>query len=128
MKVVSIEEQRACMFAVTLLLKSIGGEVGLKVLEEANKVLESLDRIPKDNHFDPILLRPIAELKLGTRTTNCLKAENIFYIGDLVRYTERDLCGVPNFGRRSRNEINIALASRGLVLGTKLPNWPPAGL
>ncbi|MDO5691734.1 MAG: DNA-directed RNA polymerase subunit alpha [Pseudomonadota bacterium] len=78
--------------------------------------------------FDPILLRPVDELELTVRSANCLKAENIYYIGDLIQRTENELLKTPNLGRKSLNEIKEVLASRGLTLGMKLENWPPTGL
>ncbi|PAT34656.1 DNA-directed RNA polymerase subunit alpha [Vandammella animalimorsus] len=78
--------------------------------------------------FDPILLRPVDELELTVRSANCLKAENIYYIGDLIQRTDNELLKTPNLGRKSLNEIKEVLASRGLTLGMKLENWPPAGL
>lgn len=84
---------------------------------------------PRNNaSFDPILLRPVDELELTVRSANCLKAENIYYIGDLIQRTENELLKTPNLGRKSLNEIKEVLASRGLTLGMKLENWPPAGL
>ena len=77
--------------------------------------------------FDPILLRPVDELELTVRSANCLKAENIYYIGDLIQRTETELLKTPNLGRKSLNEIKEVLASRGLTLGARLENWPPAG-
>jgi DNA-directed RNA polymerase subunit alpha len=78
--------------------------------------------------FDPILLRPVDELELTVRSANCLKAENIYYIGDLIQRTENELLKTPNLGRKSLNEIKEVLASRGLTLGARLENWPPQGL
>jgi len=78
--------------------------------------------------FDPILLRPVDELELTVRSANCLKAENIYYIGDLIQRTENELLKTPNLGRKSLNEIKEVLASRGLTLGMKLEAWPPASL
>jgi len=77
---------------------------------------------------DPILLRPVDDLELTVRSANCLKAENIYYIGDLIQRTETELLKTPNLGRKSLNEIKEVLASRGLTLGMKLENWPPVGL
>ncbi len=79
-------------------------------------------------NFDPILLRPVDELELTVRSANCLKAENIYYIGDLIQRTENELLKTPNLGRKSLNELKEVLASRGLTLGMKLESWPPAGL
>jgi len=78
--------------------------------------------------IDPILLRPVDDLELTGRSANCLTAENIYYIGDLIQRTENELLKTPNLGRKSLNEIKEVLATRGLTLGMKLENWPPAGL
>ncbi len=84
---------------------------------------------PKQNTtFDPILLRPVDELELTVRSANCLKAENIYYIGDLIQRTETELLKTPNLGRKSLNEIKEVLATRGLALGSRLEAWPPQGL
>ena len=77
---------------------------------------------------DPLLTRPVDDLELTVRSANCLKAENIYYIGDLIQRTENELLKTPNLGRKSLNEIKEVLAARGLTLGMKLENWPPAGL
>ena len=89
---------------------------------------QSSQRSSGASSFDPILLRPVDELELTVRSANCLKAENIYYIGDLIQRTENELLKTPNLGRKSLNEIKEVLASRGLTLGMKLENWPPAGL
>jgi DNA-directed RNA polymerase subunit alpha len=78
--------------------------------------------------IDPILLRPIDDLELTVRSANCLKAESIYYIGDLVMKTENELLKTPNLGKKSLTEIKEVLAQRGLSLGMKLDNWPPPGL
>jgi DNA-directed RNA polymerase subunit alpha len=78
--------------------------------------------------LDPILLQPVDDLELTVRSANCLKAENIYYIGDLIQRTETELLKTPNLGRKSLNEIKDVLASKGLTLGMKLESWPPAGL
>ncbi|HPE59587.1 MAG TPA: DNA-directed RNA polymerase subunit alpha [Thiolinea sp.] len=78
--------------------------------------------------IDPILMRPVDDLELTVRSANCLKAENLFYIGDLVQRTETELLKTPNLGKKSLTEIKDVLAQNGLTLGTKLENWPPAGL
>jgi DNA-directed RNA polymerase subunit alpha len=82
----------------------------------------------KAAQVDPLLLRPVDDLELTVRSANCLKAENIYYIGDLIQRTENELLKTPNLGRKSLNEIKEVLAARGLTLGMKLENWPPAGL
>src|SRR5690348_15230197 len=83
---------------------------------------------PKLPQIDPVLLRPVDDLELTVRSANCLKAENIYYIGDLIQRTETELLKTPNLGRKSLNEIKEVLASRGLTLGMKLESWPPANL
>ena len=83
---------------------------------------------PVAGGIDPILLRPIDDLELTVRSANCLKAENIYYIGDLIQRTEVELLKTPNLGKKSLTEIKEVLAQRGLSLGMKLENWPPAGL
>lgn len=78
--------------------------------------------------FDPILLRPVDDLELTVRSANCLKAENIYYIGDLVQRTENELLKTPNLGKKSLTEIKDVLATRSLSLGMRLENWPPRSL
>lgn len=78
--------------------------------------------------FDPLLLRPVDDLELTVRSANCLKAENIYYIGDLVHKTENELLKTPNLGKKSLTEIKDVLAARSLSLGMKLENWPPKNL
>ena len=78
--------------------------------------------------IDPILLRPVDDLELTVRSANCLKAESVYYIGDLIQRTENELLKTPNLGRKSLNEIKEVLAAHGLTLGSKLENWPPANL
>ena len=78
--------------------------------------------------IDPILLRPVDDLELTVRSANCLKAESIYYIGDLIQRTEVELLKTPNLGKKSLTEIKDVLASRGLSLGMRLENWPPPGL
>ncbi len=92
---------------------------------EGTPVEEVVEKAPP---IDPVLLRPVDELELTVRSANCLKAEDIYYIGDLIQRTETELLKTPNLGRKSLNEIKEVLASKGLTLGSKLENWPPAGL
>ena len=91
--------------------------------EDQIKTLES-----EESKFDPILLKSIDELELSMRSANCLKAENIAHIGDLVIRSESDLFRTPNLGRKSLTEIKDRLKERDLYLGTKLPDWPPSNL
>ena len=81
-----------------------------------------------EEEIDPVLLRPVDDLELTVRSANCLKAENIYYIGDLIRRTEVELLKTPNLGKKSLTEIKDVLASRGLSLGMRLENWPPMSL
>jgi DNA-directed RNA polymerase subunit alpha len=83
---------------------------------------------PRETQVDPILMRPVDELELTVRSANCLKAENINYIGDLVQRTEVELLRTPNLGKKSLTEIKEVLEVHGLALGMRLENWPPAGL
>ncbi len=96
-------------------------------LEGAEKALEAAGAASAQQ-FDPILLRPVDDLELTVRSANCLKAENIYYIGDLIQRSETELLKTPNLGRKSLNEIKEVLAARGLTLGMKLESWPPAEL
>jgi len=78
--------------------------------------------------IEPILLRPVDDLELTVRSANCLKAEGIYYVGDLIQRTEVELLKTPNLGKKSLTEIKDVLASRGLSLGMRLESWPPPGL
>ncbi|MBT8136823.1 MAG: DNA-directed RNA polymerase subunit alpha [Gammaproteobacteria bacterium] len=86
---------------------------------------EDRARAYAESQIDPVLMRPVDELELTVRSANCLKAESINYIGDLVQRTEVELLRTPNLGKKSLTEIKEVLASHGLALGTKLENWPP---
>ena len=86
------------------------------------------DRFGNATQFLRLGQRCLDDLELTVRSANCLKAENIYYIGDLIQRTETELLKTPNLGRKSLNEIKEVLASRGLTLGMKLENWPPVGL
>lgn len=93
-------------------------------LEGAKSVLE----VPKVPAIDPLLLRPVDDLELTVRSANCLKAEDIYYIGDLVQRSENELLRTPNLGRKSLSEIKEVLMAYGLSLGMKVEGWPPAGM
>ncbi len=84
--------------------------------------------VVQEPEVDPILLRPVDDLELTVRSANCLKAESIYYIGDLIQRTEVELLKTPNLGKKSLTEIKDVLASRGLSLGMRLENWPPASI
>jgi len=81
-----------------------------------------------EQSFDPVLLRPIDDLELTVRSANCLKAEHIQYVGDLVQRSETELLKTPNLGKKSLTEIKTVLAAHDLALGTRLENWPPSNL
>ena len=84
------------------------------------------EKVPEvEPAFEPVLLRPVDDLELTVRSANCLKAENIFYIGDLIQRTEVELLKTPNLGKKSLTEIKDILALKGLSLGMRLENWPP---
>jgi DNA-directed RNA polymerase subunit alpha len=78
--------------------------------------------------FNPALLKKVDELELSVRSANCLKNDNIVYIGDLIQKTEAEMLRTPNFGRKSLNEIKEVLAGMGLHLGMDVPNWPPENI
>ena len=93
--------------------------------------LEETDRSAGDiaeEKIDPLRLRPFDDLELTVRSANCLKAENIYYIGDLIQRTEVELLKTPNLGKKSLTEIKDVLASRGLSLGVRMENWPPPSM
>ena len=82
----------------------------------------------KEPEFNRNLLRKVDELELSVRSANCLKNDNIVYIGDLIQKTEAEMLRTPNFGRKSLNEIKEVLSSMGLKLGMEVPNWPPENI
>lgn len=102
----------------------------LSVFVDFEKVNDQLTEEPAEVEeiFDPVLLRPVDDLELTVRSANCLKAENIFYIGDLIQRTEVELLKTPNLGKKSLTEIKDILALKGLSLGMRLENWPPENL
>jgi DNA-directed RNA polymerase subunit alpha len=116
-----IEPEEAIRFAARVLMDQLSMFAELK----GTPMQAEQSKSPQ---VDPILLRPVDDLELTVRSANCLKAENIYYIGDLIQRTETELLKTPNLGRKSLNEIKEVLASRGLTLGMKLENWPPASL
>jgi DNA-directed RNA polymerase subunit alpha len=117
-----VDPEEAVRTAARILVEQLSVFADLKGTETA---AGEAARAPQ---VDPILLRPVDDLELTVRSANCLKAENIYYIGDLIQRTETELLKTPNLGRKSLNEIKEVLASKGLSLGMKLENWPPAGL
>ena len=117
----TIDPENAIRRAATILQEQLSSFVELKSQEEQQQEEEKVE-------FDPILLRPIDDLELTVRSANCLKAEHIHFIGDLIQRTEVELLKTPNLGKKSLTEIKDVLASHGLSLGMRLENWPPAGL
>lgn len=117
----TIDPEEAIRRAATILQQQLAVFVDLES-EGEPMVEEKIDEV------DPILTRPVDDLELTVRSANCLKAENIYYIGDLIQRTEVELLKTPNLGKKSLTEIKDVLASRGLSLGMRLENWPPSGL
>jgi DNA-directed RNA polymerase subunit alpha len=95
--------------------------------DEPKKAVEQADGKP-DLPFNPALLKKVDELELSVRSANCLKNDNIVYIGDLIQKTEAEMLRTPNFGRKSLNEIKEVLAAMGLHLGMEVPDWPPENI
>jgi DNA-directed RNA polymerase subunit alpha len=95
--------------------------------EEAVEARPAEDDKPELD-FNPALLRKVDELELSVRSANCLKNDNIVYIGDLIQKSEAEMLRTPNFGRKSLNEIKEVLAQMGLHLGMEAPNWPPENI
>ena len=117
----TIDPEEAIRRAATILQHQLAVFVDLE--SESEQIVEE-----KEDEIDPILIRPVDDLELTVRSANCLKAENIYYIGDLIQRTEVELLKTPNLGKKSLTEIKDVLASRGLSLGMRLENWPPASL
>jgi len=117
----TLDPEEAIRRASTILAEQLDAFVDLRDVTE----VEEKEEKPE---FDPILLRPVDDLELTVRSANCLKAEAIHYIGDLVQRTEVELLKTPNLGKKSLTEIKDVLASRGLSLGMRLENWPPASI
>ncbi len=116
-----VEPEEAIRYAARVLVQQLSVFADL----ESTPIAKEQPLIPQ---IDPILLRPVDDLELTVRSANCLKVENIYYIGDLIQRTEAELLRTPNLGRKSLNEIKEVLAARELTLGMKLDNWPPANL
>ncbi len=92
------------------------------------QVTEQQEEKEPELAFNPALLKRVDELELSVRSANCLKNDNIVYIGDLIQKTEAEMLRTPNFGRKSLNEIKEVLAQMGLHLGMEVPNWPPENI
>lgn len=117
----SIDPETAIRRAATILHDQIAVFVNLE-----ESMVQSQSR--EEPEINPVLLRPVDDLELTVRSANCLKAESIYYIGDLVQHTENELLKTPNLGKKSLTEIKDVLAQQNLALGVKIENWPPLSL
>lgn len=117
----SVEPEDAVRTAAATLYDQLAVFVDLEAREESSRGGET-------GKVEPTLLKPIEDLELTVRSTNCLKAEDIHYVGDLVQRTETELMRTPNLGKKSLTEISEVLAEHGLKLGMAVENWPPAEL
>jgi DNA-directed RNA polymerase subunit alpha len=120
----SMSPDDAVAYAARILQDQLSIFIGF---EEPRKE-EAEAAAPPDLAFNPALLKKVDELELSVRSANCLKNDNIVYIGDLIQKTEAEMLRTPNFGRKSLNEIKEVLASMGLHLGMEVPNWPPENI
>ena len=116
----TLDPKMAIEHSATILQQQLASFVDLDAIAEQEAKKDQ-------NDFDPLLMRSIEELELTVLSTNCLKAESIFLIGDLIQRSEFDLLKTPNLGKKSLNEIKDVLASKGFALGTTVDNWPPMG-
>jgi len=117
----TIDPEECIREAATILHDQVSVFVDLKAIEEKEQKTEEAE-------IDPNLLRPVDDLELTVRSANCLKAENVYYIGDLIQRSENELLKTPNLGKKSLTEIKDILGTYGLTLGMKLENWPPSNL
>ena len=117
----TIDPEECIREAATILHDQVSVFVDLKAIEEKEQKTE-------EAQIDPNLLRPVDDLELTVRSANCLKAENVYYIGDLIQRSENELLKTPNLGKKSLTEIKDILGTYGLSLGMKLDNWPPTNL
>lgn len=117
----SVDPEEAIRIAGSILKDQLSVFVNLEGSEEEVQA-------EPESMIDPILLRPVDDLELTVRSANCLKAENIYYIGDLIQRTEVELLKTPNLGKKSLTEIKDVLASYGLSLGMRLEDWPPPSI
>jgi len=117
----TVDPEEAIRHAATIMQDQLSAFVDLQA---------STEELPEaaESDIDPVLLRQVDDLELTVRSANCLKAESIYYIGDLIQRTEVELLKTPNLGKKSLTEIKDVLATRGLSLGMRLENWPPPGL
>jgi DNA-directed RNA polymerase subunit alpha len=119
----AVSGEDAVAFAARILQDQLGIFVNF---EEPEK--EAQEEQVQELAFNPALLKKVDELELSVRSANCLKNDNIVYIGDLIQKSEGEMLRTPNFGRKSLNEIKEVLASMGLHLGMEVPAWPPENI
>ncbi len=117
----TVQPEEAIRLAASILVDQLSVFVELKGEKQ-------MDLLPSGSEIDPLLVRCVDDLELTVRSANCLKAENIYYIGDLIQKTEVELLKTPNLGKKSLTEIKDVLAAKGLSLGMRLEGWPPEGL
>ncbi|BAC24714.1 rpoA [Wigglesworthia glossinidia endosymbiont of Glossina brevipalpis] len=117
----TIDPESAIRRAATILSEQLEAFIDLRDIRKP----EIKEEKPE---FDPVLLRPVDDLELTVRSANCLKAESIHYIGDLVQRTEVELLKTPNLGKKSLTEIKDVLSTRNLTLGMRIENWPPVSI
>ena len=116
----SLTPDDAVAYAARILQDQLSIFVNFDEPESSSKGIEDAGL-----EFNPLLLKKVDELELSVRSANCLKNDNIVYIGDLIQKTEAEMLRTPNFGRKSLNEIKEVLAGMGLHLGMEIPGWPP---
>ena len=121
----SVTGEDAVAYAARILQDQLGVFVNF---EEPQRQAAPAETVPSDLSFNPALLKKVDELELSVRSANCLKNDNIVYIGDLIQKTEGEMLRTPNFGRKSLNEIKEVLASMGLHLGMEVQDWPPENI
>ncbi|MBK1716296.1 DNA-directed RNA polymerase subunit alpha [Thiocystis violacea] len=121
----TIDPKEAIQRSATILREQLSSFVAL---EGTGPTESQIPDAHTESPYDPILLRPVDDLELTVRSANCLKAENIYLIGDLIQRTEVELLKTPNLGKKSLTEIKDVLATRGLSLGMRLENWPPENI
>jgi DNA-directed RNA polymerase subunit alpha len=119
----ALAAETAVGLAARILVDQLSTFIGFEEPTEAKK-----DEPKPELAFNPALLKKVDELELSVRSANCLKNDNIVYIGDLIQKTEGEMLRTPNFGRKSLNEIKEVLANMGLHLGMEVPGWPPENI
>lgn len=117
----TLDPEEAIRRTATILQQQLAPFVDLKSAALSKEISDQ-------QSINPVYLRPVDDLELTVRSANCLKAESIFYIGDLIQRSETDLLKTPNLGKKSLTEIKNVLAAHGLSLGMRIDNWPPVSL